>query len=71
MSEEEGMKQTQGSIHEGLRAFATLSILILVVTAPGTAGKSFAQPMAPDQPLHFRFVGEFYEKRAQARPPVS
>jgi hypothetical protein len=55
------MKENQGSINDGVRSFRTIAVLILVLTALGTAGKSFAQPMAPDQPLHLRLVGEFYD----------
>jgi len=55
------MQHYRGSIPGGLRDFGAFAVLILVVAGPGTAGKSFAQPMAPDQPLHFRLVGAFYD----------
>jgi|GEM_PF-2283819 len=55
------MKQNQGSIRNGVGAFGTIAVLILILNGLGTAGKSFAQPMSPDQPLHFRFVGDFYD----------
>ena len=55
------MKENQGSIHDRMAMFGIITVLILTLTSLGTAGKSFAQPMASDQPLHFRLVGEFYD----------
>jgi hypothetical protein len=60
-SKEVEMKQKAGLVPDGVRAFGIIAVIILIWTALGTAGDSFAQPIGSDQPLHFRFVGKFYD----------